>query len=174
MEQSRRLFFLWPPTTHNLSTLESWGSHGERLLNCCCQFEGGLIQVLDSNDALRMRPGVIHAVITLAGGFIVTKAYIDEQTLSPMSSWLVGSPSIIRQMSDGRLRIMAYNWIEAAEIATVESVIACWEAVDHLLANVLRSQQTLRKRAIRLFQEASTTSPQQRRQVEAIVRLLER
>ncbi|KJX93324.1 hypothetical protein TI39_contig4336g00001 [Zymoseptoria brevis] len=147
VEQSRRIFFFWPPTKGNLEILDEHGTRGGLLKNCCRLMEGGLFYIMGSDDAVRMRSGTIHGVVTIVGGFIATKAYIDQDTLESMTSWLVHSPSYLQGLDDRGLEETACTWLKAAEHSPINGLVKSWPKVEAVLGRTIRAKAGLRKQA---------------------------
>lgn len=99
--------------------------------------EGGLVANLDESIALRMKSCTIHEVDTDFGGFIVTKAYIDESALAPMSRWLAKSPHALQKLDDELKGIALHNWISSARLATSEQIFDCWQVAGRTILSVL-------------------------------------
>ncbi|GIZ49119.1 hypothetical protein CKM354_001215800 [Cercospora kikuchii] len=76
---TRSIFFLWPPTQENLERVQERSGKNEGLPFCCEELEGGLVAVLHTTEALRIRPGTIHAILTVSGGFTMSRSYIDAR-----------------------------------------------------------------------------------------------
>ncbi|EGP82351.1 uncharacterized protein MYCGRDRAFT_97651 [Zymoseptoria tritici IPO323] len=108
---------------------------------------GGLFYIMGSDDAIRMRSGTIHGLVTIVGGFIATKAYIDQDTLGSMTSWLVHSPSYSQGLDDRGLEEIACTWLKAAEHSPIEGLVKSWPKVEALLGRTIRAKAGLRKQA---------------------------
>lgn len=71
--KSRKLVLMWPLSSPNRELLLHYVLAGEResFVPLCAQLEAPVLEVMDSNTAIFMQAGVIHATITLEGGMLV-------------------------------------------------------------------------------------------------------
>lgn len=99
--------------------------------------EGGLVVDLDKHYALRRKAGTIHGVETLTGGFIVTKGYVDESALIPMSRWLAKSASFLHRLDNDGKDLALDNWLSTAQLATSEDVAVAWQVAGEIIFSVL-------------------------------------
>ncbi|KIW86679.1 uncharacterized protein Z519_12734 [Cladophialophora bantiana CBS 173.52] len=62
---------MWPLSDYNRKLLLQHVSELGSFVSLCGQFEGPLLNLIDSSTALFMQAGVIHATITLEGGILI-------------------------------------------------------------------------------------------------------
>ena len=108
--------------------------------------EGGLQVDVGLHDALRMKSGTIHEVRTTVGGFIVTKAYIDETAAEPMSRWLAGSEKHLNGLGEEEKDLALRNWVNAAELACSEDLTRSWRLAADMLLSISSSFPRRQKR----------------------------
>ena len=110
--------------------------------------EGGLVAVLDSSMAIRLPSECIHAVLTLASGFLASKGYNTPQVLPSLSLWLSKSSANLSLLSSGEMDALLHRWIAAANLVTDDEAVAGWDlAALALQALVGNSSRPMRKRA---------------------------
>ncbi|KAK0117247.1 hypothetical protein ONS96_013080 [Cadophora gregata f. sp. sojae] len=81
----RKLWIVFPPTARNLGLMKQADGQRAKLDRIGKELEGGLVITTDSDEAIYLPAGCIHAVITLQGGFLIA---IDFTT--PLSSKAYG------------------------------------------------------------------------------------
>jgi hypothetical protein len=83
-----KIWFLYPPTNHNLAWMrQEKGQHG-RLFRSVDHLEGGVAVQTDSAEALYIPSGCIHAVFTISGGFLVSIDCTTRLSPWPFSQYL--------------------------------------------------------------------------------------
>ncbi|WPB08473.1 uncharacterized protein RHO25_013139 [Cercospora beticola] len=76
---TRSIMFLWPSTQYNLEKVQERSGKDGRLPFCCEELMGGLVAVLHTTEALRIRPGTIYTILTVSGGFTMSRSYVDAR-----------------------------------------------------------------------------------------------
>lgn len=120
--------------------------------------EGGLQIDIGLHHALRMRSGTIHEVRTPVGGFIVTKGYIDESTVDPMSRWLARSDNHINRLDEEGKDLALGNWIDAAELACLEDLARSWRIAAEMLLSISSSSSARQKRLCNFLKDVRRDS----------------
>ncbi|KAK3691613.1 hypothetical protein LTR37_018530 [Vermiconidia calcicola] len=141
----RKMVFLWPSTVNNLQVMEKNTTIAKKAAEVCSKLEGGFWADLGEDHALIMPHGTVHMVETYVGGFIVTKAYIDSDTVIHMSRWLGLSPSHINGLdARGKLTIVE-DWMCAAGYARIAAILEGWNLAAKSLLLILGEQVHQRK-----------------------------
>lgn len=153
----RRYFEMWPSTWYNLGLFDKCAREGSLESVFKPHAEGGLFAYLDE-QALRMLAGTLHMVKTIVTGIIVTKAYIDERVLIPMSRWISACASWLERTDDEYKGIVLDNWVSSAWLATPEDIVKGWELAQNVIFSTLLVRPAAKKSLCALFNSLKKSS----------------
>ena len=105
------------------------------------RLQGGLMAHLTSKSAIAMSAAVLHAVVTIVKGFVVTISFLESRSVQGMSTWIQCNPFAIYEEDKGTL---IENWINAAEMDLYtmdqEVVLVAWLQVRESFLSYARGE----------------------------------
>ena len=130
-----KIWFLYPPTDHNLTWMrQEKGQHG-RLFRGADHLEGGVIVQTSSAEALYIPSGCIHAVFTISGGFLVSIDCTTRFSPWPFSQYL--RHQVHLELDSTGQEHSFFLFLECLRVALDNScewtAIRSWINVEHLL-----------------------------------------
>ncbi|KAL2073111.1 hypothetical protein VTL71DRAFT_10435 [Oculimacula yallundae] len=84
--QCRKLWMVFPPTEKNIGLMKKADGQRAKLVRIGKNLEGGLVFTTNSDEAIYLPAGCIHAVITLDGGFLVAIDFVTPLSSRPLAA----------------------------------------------------------------------------------------
>lgn len=132
-EPNRLVFFLYPPSENNLRLLDSISGESHGLEKICTKLEGGLQVPLCSTHALYIPAACGHAEVTAAGGMMVSKAFVNPDTLLAMAKLLASGCKWSKEFANGNEYPMWSRWEWAAKAADPATCVQAWYVAKQAL-----------------------------------------
>ncbi|KAL4935580.1 hypothetical protein BDV06DRAFT_228695 [Aspergillus oleicola] len=107
IDDCRKIWFLYPPTSSNLAALASVNGQRRKLLHILHKLEAGIIVETSSSEALWIPAGCIHATFTIEGGFLVGSAFTTSQSITAISTLIASG---LEKSEDAREE--CFNWFK--------------------------------------------------------------
>ncbi|KAH7357093.1 hypothetical protein BKA65DRAFT_580384 [Rhexocercosporidium sp. MPI-PUGE-AT-0058] len=86
--QCRKLWMVFPPTTKNLVLMKQAEGQRAKLDRIGKKLEGGLVFRTNSDEAIYLPAGCIHAVIPLQGGFLIATDFTTPLSSKPYAAMI--------------------------------------------------------------------------------------
>lgn len=115
MHKSRKLWFLFPPTDHNLKLMKIELGQNAKLWRVGARMEGGVVCETTDKEAIYLPAGCIHAVFTLDGGFLVSLDFTTRDSVSVFGRYL--AQDLHLAMDEESQRNCLFSYIESLEVA---------------------------------------------------------
>ncbi|OBS16196.1 hypothetical protein FPOA_13112 [Fusarium poae] len=77
-----KLWVMFPPTEHNLTIWDEYRESQEILKSSWDRLKGGKVAIQTGNQAIILKPGLLHSTFTLRGGLVFGLTYITKSCLT--------------------------------------------------------------------------------------------
>ncbi|KAK9625528.1 hypothetical protein V6Z98_005601 [Aspergillus fumigatus] len=141
-----KIWFMWPPTERNLSLMANESGQLAKLIRLAPLLEGGILLQTDSDHALTIPSGCLHATLTIKGGFLVTKDFATRYTIQSFSRYLAWG---LQQELDENSRANCYYlYLDCLNVALengeVNLAIEGWVGIERILKDIATKDATWR------------------------------
>lgn len=151
----KKLWLVFPPTAKNLTLLKCAEGQKAKLQRIGQKLEGGLVFTTNSEEAIYLPAGCIHAVITTKGGFLIAVDFTTPLSSKPTATILraylndVGSPSFKKEIFQRFLSSIDHGLSNKQISLAISSWIS---AVDRVL-EYGKENQGWKKQAVKVWDE---------------------
>ncbi|CZT10695.1 uncharacterized protein RAG0_15104 [Rhynchosporium agropyri] len=84
----KKLWMVFPPTVKNIGLMKRVDGQRAKLTRIGRSLEGGLVFTTNSNEAIYLPAGCIHAVITFEGGYLIAIDFVTPLSSRPLSTFV--------------------------------------------------------------------------------------
>lgn len=144
LDSCRKLWIMFPPTNRNLELMKVERGQNAKLARIGNQMEGGIFFESTSEDAVYIPAGCIHAVLTLAGGFLVSLDFATRDTIVPFGNYL--AKCLHHALDEHSQRTCLFAFIHCTEVSLcngrVQEAVDCWLALEDLLRDTANDDRS--------------------------------
>lgn len=115
IDTCRKLWFIFPPTSHNLELMKAKLSQNAKLLRIGHQLEGGVVCETAGGQAVYLPAGCIHAVLTLEGGFLASLDFTTRESVQAFGRYI--AKDLYRALDEESQRNCFFSYLEFLEVA---------------------------------------------------------
>ncbi|KAL6240325.1 hypothetical protein RBB50_012763 [Rhinocladiella similis] len=88
LHECEKVWVMYPPTPHNLQWMAEHRGQQAKLAQGMAVLEGGVVAHTTSAEAVYLPAGCLHAVFTVAGGFLVSIDCTTQRSVWPFAQYL--------------------------------------------------------------------------------------
>ncbi|KAI9706538.1 MAG: hypothetical protein M1836_003544 [Candelina mexicana] len=125
VDKCQKVWFLWPPTWHNLDEFEQLGRGEGRMVRCA--LDDGIIVYTDNTKAIFIPAGWIHATMTLSGGFLAGISFLAAESVMVTAKCL----AMDLRLAPDDFEENCTNYLNGLNVALkARDATIAWQAVD--------------------------------------------
>lgn len=115
-----------------------------KLIRLAPLLEGGILLQTDSDHALTIPSGCLHATLTIKGGFLVTKDFTTRYTIQSFSHYLAwGLQQELDENSRANCYYLYLDYLNIAlENREVNLAIEGWVGIERILKDIATKDTT--------------------------------
>ncbi len=158
--QCKKLWLLFPPTTLNLTLMKEAEGQRAKLQRIGKSLEGGIVATTNSDQAIYLPAGCIHAVVTIQGGFLISIDFTTPLSSKPTAALItaglddgISSPSFQKEVFDRLLASVDHGLSNKKEHLAVDS----WISVLGKIQEYGKSRQAWKKQGTKVWDEFLAT-----------------
>lgn len=126
---------MYPPTPHNLQWVAEHRGQQAKLAQGMAVLEGGVVAHTTSAEAVYLPAGCLHAVFTVAGGFLVSIDCTTQRSVWPFAQYL--RHNVQAELEADEQRNCYFLFMDSLDVALQNAgerdAFRAWVAVEHLL-----------------------------------------
>ena len=141
LDECVKIWFTYPPTEKNLSMMKKVNGQKGKMIQLAPDLEGGLIFLTTSSEAIYLPAGVIHAVFTKSGGFLVSMDFTTRDSILPFSQYIAWNLEVpLDACSQSQVFHLYLGCLDVAlSHQRVMKALECWISIEHHLEGVAKN-----------------------------------
>ncbi|KAJ9650320.1 hypothetical protein H2198_010375 [Neophaeococcomyces mojaviensis] len=161
LHECEKVWMVYPPTPHNLQWMAEHRGQHAKLAHGMTVLEGGVVVHTTSAEAIYLPAGCLHAVFTVASGFLVSMDCTTQISVWPCAQYL--RYNVQAEFEADEQRDCYFLFLEALDVALQNAgerdAFRAWIAVDDVLQMKRKNDRVWVRAARKVWDEYLKSEP---------------
>ncbi|KAJ9662593.1 hypothetical protein H2198_001265 [Neophaeococcomyces mojaviensis] len=161
LHECEKVWMVYPPTPHNLQWMAEHRGQHAKLAQGMAVLEGGVVVHTTSAEAIYLPAGCLHAVFTVAGGFLVSMDCTTQTSVWPCGQYL--RYNVQAEFEADEQRDCYFLFLEALEVALQNAgerdAFRAWIAVEDVFQMKRKNDRAWVRAARKVWDEYLKSEP---------------